>query len=462
MEVFADKLPGAGTPVRPRLARTLGPAAVLFLVLSAATPASSLFAIIPGMMATAGSGVLLAMLAGAIVCIGTAYIYAELSSAWPIAGGEYVMVARTLGPLPGFVILGVNCFNNMLFPPVVALGVSDVLGTVIPGLPKIPIAIAILIASTLVGILNIRVNAVVTGIFLGIEMLALAVLVVLGLKAPTHPLGTLLFHPVTASGPATLAQIGVATTIAIFAFNGYGMAVYFGEDMKEAPSRIARVILLAFAVTFVAEVAPLAAVLMGAKDLPALFAAADPFGSFTQEAGGRTIGDLMAIGIVFAMINAAIVNILACGRFFFSTGRDRCWGKPVDRLIEHIHPRFGSPWAGTLLIGAVGIGCCFLPLSLVLLMSGGGLIVTFAAISLAAIVGRRSGATHHAPYRMPWFPLAPVLTLIALAGVVVVNWQDAEQGRPGLIATAVQMAASALYYWFVLRRREEGWIVTEP
>jgi L-asparagine transporter-like permease len=63
---------------------------------------------------------------------------------------------------------------------------------------------------------------------------------------------------------------------------------------------------------------------------------------------------------------------------------------------------------------------------------------------------------------MPWFPLAPVLTLIALVGVVIVNWQDSAQGRPGLIATAVQMAASALYYWFVLRRRKNGWIVTEP
>jgi amino acid transporter len=446
----------------PRLARTLGPVTVLLLTLSAATPASSLFAIVPGMLQVAGSGALVAMLLGASVCVGTAYIYAELSSAWPIAGGEYVMVARTLGPMAGFVILGVNLFNNMLFPPVVALGIADVLGTVIPAVPRLPVALGVMLLATLVGILNIRVNAWLTGAFLLVELAALAVLAALGFAHPAQSLATLLAHPAIASGAATPAQIGVATTIAIFAFNGYGMAVYFGEDMREAHTKIARVILLAFAVTFVAEVGPLAAVLSGARDLPALYAAADPFGAFTLDRGGKTLAGWMAVGVALAMANAGIVTILACARFLFSTGRDRVWGRPIDRLLGAIDGRFGSPWAGTLLIGVVGMACCFLPLPLLLVLSGGGVIATYAAIALAAIVGRYTGATAQAPYRMPWFPLAPALTLIALAGVIAVNWMDAAQGRPGLIATAVQMLAAALYYAFVLCGGGRSWIVTEP
>lgn len=459
MDALPDKMPLG--PV-PRLARTLGPVAVLLLTLSAATPASSLFAIVPGMLQVAGSGALIAMLLGALVCIGTAFVYAELSSAWPVAGGEYVMVARTLGPLPGFVILGVNVFNNILFPPVVALGIADVLGTMLTGLPRVPVALGVMALSTAVGILNIRVNAWLTGVFLAVEIIALAVLAGLGIAHPVNPIGGLLLHPATATAPATLAQIGVATTIAIFAFNGYGMAVYFGEDMRQAHTKIARVILLAFAVTFVAEVGPLMAVLVGGRDLPALYAAADPFGTFALDRGGTGLAGWMAIGVALAMVNAAIVTILACARFFFATGRDRVWGRPIDRLMGAVHPRFGSPWAGTLLIGAVGIACCFVPLSFLLVLSGGGLIATYAALALAAIVGRHKGATAHAPYRMPWFPLAPVLTLVALAGVVAVDGMDAAQGRLGLIATAAQMLASALYYALVLRKGGRSWIVTEP
>ena len=456
-----DKLLRPTAPVRPALARTLGPAAVLYLTLSAATPASSLFAIVPGMLQIAGTGALLAMLLGGLVCIGTAFVYAELSSAWPVAGGEYVMVAHTLGPLAGFVVLGLNVVNNLLFLPVVSLGVADVLTTLWPAVPRVPVAVVVIVLSTIVGIFNIRLNAIVTGLFLLIEMLVLVVLTVLGLLAPINGLGTLIAHPVTAVGHASLSQIGVATTIAIFAFNGYGMAVYFGEEMHEADSRIARVILLSFFVIFVSEMLPLTAVLVGAVDLPKLLTAADPFGAFAHDRGGATLGRLITLGVALAMVNAAIVTILACARFLFSTARDRCWGRPVDRLIGAIHGRHGSPWVGTLLIGGAGIALCFVPMTLLLILSGGGLTVIYAAISLAAIVGRHRGASGHACYRMPLFPLAPVFTLLALAGVAIVNAADASVGRPALIATGAQMLASAAYYWLVLRRRAGGWKVTE-
>src|SRR5437764_15124418 len=96
------------------LARSLGTFGILFLTLSATTPAFSMFISGPDLL-EAGTGALLAMLIAGVVGVATAYIYAELSSAWPIAGGEYVMVARTLGPLAGFVILGVNAVNCVSF-----------------------------------------------------------------------------------------------------------------------------------------------------------------------------------------------------------------------------------------------------------------------------------------------------------------------------------------------------------
>jgi amino acid transporter len=157
----------------PTLVRSLGVTGVLFLALSVATPASSVFVIVPGMLQVAGTGAVWATLIAGLVCVATAFVYAELSSAWPVAGGEYVAVQQTLGPMAGFVMLGVNVFNNLLFPPVAGLGVSAVLGTLIPGLPQIPIAIAVVAGSTLVAILQIRVNAWLTGLFLLVEVIAI-------------------------------------------------------------------------------------------------------------------------------------------------------------------------------------------------------------------------------------------------------------------------------------------------
>jgi len=449
----------------PPLVRSLGVVGVLFLTLSVATPASSVFVIIPGMLQVAGTGAIWAMILAAVVCVATAFVYAELSSAWPVAGGEYVAVAQTLGPMAGFVMLGVNVFNNLFFPPVAGLGIAAVLSTVWPGLPTVPIAVAVVAASTLVALLQIRINAWVTGIFLLGEVLALVVIVWLGFADIVRPVGDFLLHPVMPDMamlvPASPASIGLATSIAIFAMNGYGAAVYFAEEMHEPSRLIARTIMAALVLTLLFEMVPLVAALMTAPDLHAIVTADDPFGLIARTRGSDWIASAVAIGVVVAIVNAVIACILACARFFYGTARDGSWGRPIDRWMVQIHPRFGSPWVGTLIVGGVGVICCFLPLTLLLVLSGTGLVAIYAGIAIASMIGRRSGATDHARYRMPLYPLAPVITLIALAYVVWTSWLDLAEGRPGLIMTGVQIVGSAAYYWFVLRRRG-GWTATIP
>lgn len=454
-------IPAAPTP----LARSLGVAGVLFLTLSVTSPASSVFVIVPEMMQTAGTGAVWAMAIAGLVCVATAFIYAELSSAWPVAGGEYVAVANTLGPLAGFVMLGINAFNNLLFPPVIGLGVSALLASVVPGLPTVPVAMAVVAGSTLVALLKIRVNAIITGVFLLIEVLALAAVAGLGFAAAVRPAGDFLLHPLMPTGAglvaATPGAIGVATSIAIFALNGYGAAVYFGEEMHQAPRRIASAILWALVLTLLFEMVPLLAVLVAAPDLRDILRHDDPFGAIVAMKAGGTVGALVSIAVVIAIINAVIACVLACARFFYSSARDACWGRPIDHWLLAIHPRLGSPWIATLIVGGVGTACCLLPLGLLVVLSGTGLVAIYAGIALATISGRRQGTTAHAPYRMPLYPLAPLVTLVALGYVVWTSWFDLDEGRPGLIMTLAQILLSAGYYWLVLRRRG-AWTIRLP
>ncbi|WP_019516782.1 APC family permease [Sphingomonas sp. Mn802worker] len=439
------------------LARSLGVAGVLFLTLSVTTPASSVFVIVPGMLQVAGTGAIWATIIAGLVCVATAYIYAELSSAWPVAGGEYVMVAHTLGPMAGFVMLGINVFNNLIFLPVAGLGIREVLVGVIPALPQVPTAIVVVGVCTLIGLLNIRFNALVTGLFLLIEVVALLAVTAFGLiDVQRNPLN-FLTQPVMTAGqglaPASLTAIGVAASIAIFAFNGYGAAVYFGEEMHEAPHRIARSIMLALIFTLVLEGVPLLAALVGAVDLRVMLASPNPFGDLVTAMAGARAGQAMALGVALAIVNAIIAWVLACARFFYGTARDGSWGRPLDRWMSAIHPRWGSPWLGTLLVGAVGMLLCFLPLRLLEVWSGAGLIAIYAGIAIAAMVGRHSGASRHATYHMPLYPLAPIVTLVALALITVATWQDVAEGRPAIIATIIQIIIAAGYYLLILRRR---------
>ena len=455
---------GSGRTLTPRLTRSLGVLGVLFLTLSVTTPASSVFVIVPGMLQVAGTGAVWATLIAAVVCVATGYIYAELSSAWPVAGGEYVMVAHTLGPLAGFVMLGVNVFNNLIFLPVAGLGISEVLSGALPGLPQLPTAMAVVGGCALLALLNIRLNSWVTGVFLLVEVATLVVVSACGLIAAQRSPIAFLTDPVVAGAggltPASFTGIGLAASIAIFAFNGYGAAVYFGEEMHDAPKRIARSVMLALVFTLLLEGLPLLAGLVGAVDLRAFVTSGNPFGALVEQVAGPRVSGAVALGVALAIVNAIIAWVLACARFFYGTARDGSWGRPLDAWMGLIHPRWGSPWAGTLIVGAVGMALCLLPLRLLEVWSGAGLIAIYAGVALAAIVGRRTGATAHAQYRMPLYPLAPLVTFAALALVTWAAWLDPEEGRAAILATLAQIAIAAGYYWLFLRRK--GWTAVVP
>jgi len=382
-----------------------------------------------------------------------------------MTSGEYGIIGRVLGPAWGIVTLGVNMVANILAMSILALGISVYLKPVFPNLDPVATGIITLILATLCGILHIRTNAVVTGLFLGIEMLALGILTWLGLTHMQRGLPEIIIHPLHLGDagllPATPGMIGLATSVAIFAYNGYGQAVYLGEEIHNAPKRIARTIFLAFFITILTETIPVTAVLLGAPDLQSLFGASDMFGNFIAKSGGDTLNLVVSLGIALAVFNALIALVLMIARNVYSTGRDHIWSAPINRALTLVHDRFHSPWVATLVCGGIAMAFCFVDPQILLLVTATGMVAIYALLSLAALVGRRNGTTAHASYKMPLFPLVPLLALIMMAYVLYANYLDDSVGRPSLFVTVAIMIASGLYYAFVLCRRKD-WRLRGP
>jgi len=444
--------------VAPSFSRNMKMIGCLLITLSSVTPASSIFIIVPGVVEQAGSGALISFAAAAFVSLLTAYVYAELASAFPLTGGEYAIVGRTLGPLAGFIVLGLNLVVLLLNITVVALGLGTYINAVLPGTSVILDALGCLVFTTLCAILNVRTNALITGAFLALEMLALVVVTVLGFVFPARSWSSLVTHPVflNAAGhlaPASLGVMGLGTTVAIFAFYGYGNAVYLGEETHDAPRHVARAVLWALVISVVSQVLPLAAALHGAPDLTAMFGSDTMFGDFVRNRGGPGLGAAINIAVALAIVNADIAVVVLVSRMLFSSGRDEVWAAPVNRALTRVHARFGSPWAATLVTGALACLLCAVNLQLLLVMSGTAIVFVYGALCVAVIAGRRSGSTSHAAYRMPFFPWPPLLALLVLAYVVFTALIDPKNGQQSLIYDVVIVAVSAAYYRFVLRRR---------
>ncbi len=452
--------------VPPAFSRNMKMFGALLITLSSVTPASSIFIIVPGVVEQAGTGALVSFAAAAVISLFIAYVYAELASAFPLTGGEYAIVGRTLGPLAGFIILGVNLIVLLLTITVVALGLGSYIGAVLPDTSPIADAVVCVLFTTLCAILNVRTNALITGAFLVLELIALVVVTGLGCLSPARPWLGLLAHPVHldaagALAPTPLGVIGLATSVAIFAFYGYGNAVYLGEETHDAPRHIARAVMWALVISVVSQVLPLAAMLHGGANLASLFGSDTMFGDFVTQRGGHALGIAVNLSVAMAIINADIAVVVLVSRMLFSSGRDCVWGGSIDRFLTRVHPGFGSPWAATLVTGALASLLCFVSLNLLLVLTGTTIVVVYATLCVAAIAGRRTGTTSHAFYRMPFYPWPPVLALLALAYVIYTNVLDPKLGQPSLVATAIVIVVSAAYYQFVLRRRGV-WVLCAP
>ena len=447
------------------LKRSMRVMGVLLLTLSGVTPASSVFIGVPEVISQAGTGALISMLIGALLAVPIACVYAELSSAFPIAGGEYALVGRTLGPAPGFAILGLTVAVNMLSPAVLALGVAANLRPLFPGLDPTWTAEAIMGATTLLGVLHIRTNAWVTGVFLFLELAALAALTILGLLHASHPLGGFLAHPVTLAGgafhPTSAAAIGLSVSVAIFVYNGFGSAVYFAEEMHEAPKLVARTILWAAVISVLTVLVPVVAVMAGSPDLKALLGSESPFYAFLDSVGAGWLKPAMGLAVALAILNAVLACMLQNSRFFYSSGRDQAWHPVINSAFQATHPKTNSPWIATLAAGGSAMLMGFVGLDRLLVLTGAGLAFTYAALCVAAIAGRRRGTTATAAWRMP---LGVVVAGVGLLGSAYALWAeglDPDVGRMSLIATAAFLAVSMIYYAAVVRRRGV-WTIRDP
>jgi amino acid transporter len=243
------------------LARSLGVSGNVMLTLSSISPAASVFILGGAALTAYGTGVFWGFLIGGVISLLIALCYAELGSRHPVAGGDYAMVSRTLGPASGVAVFFLGLVGLPLAQAIFALGVADYLGVAISGVDPLVTALVVTLIATVVACLNIRTNAWVTGSFLFVEMASLVLLTALGLVHIERPITDLL-NPQALDSSGALAPIGIAglvlvVTQGVLSQFGYGGAVYFAEETKNPRRNVARAVLYSALITVVVELVPL-------------------------------------------------------------------------------------------------------------------------------------------------------------------------------------------------------------
>jgi amino acid transporter len=244
----------------------------------------------------------------------------------------------------------------------------------------------------------------------------------------------------------------------MLAYAGYGGAVVFSEETRGSRRGIAHAVLAVLGVAAVAELLALAAALLGAPSLAELATAPAPMSYLVRSLGGDTLVTMITLALVATIFNAVLAGLLEFARVLYSSGRDRAWPAPVSRALGRVHPRTRTPLVATLSLGVAALTLTAVSdYAAAVTFTSLIVVITFALIALSALVSRLRLPDLARPYRMPLWPLPPV---VALAGAAVTA--SLQTGRDLAVVAGI-LAAGALYDLAYLRpRRDTHWILLDP
>ncbi|MEV8086393.1 APC family permease [Streptomyces nigra] len=440
-----------------QLKRSIGVVGGTLLTLSCVTPASTLFVVVPDLFGSLGTATALTIAVGSLLCVAVAFCYSELGTLVPSAGGEYAMVSTLAGRLAGWLVFVLSLLVVMVVPPVIAMGTADYLAPIVHLDPALTGA-GVMLLATLAGLLDLRANAWITGIFLVLEVIAAAVVAVLGFAHAERGPASLVSLEVAGAGGRTdtvtalLVVSGLA--IALFITQGFSTAVYLSEELENPRRNVARTVLATLALSTVIILVPVVALTLGASDVAEL--TGGDLSAMVTAWSNSAVGTFVSLCVALAIVNAGIVMVIQNSRVLFASARDKAWPRPVNDVLSRLG-RFGSPWVATLAVGVPGAALCFVDLDTLYGVTGVSVTGMYLLVAVAALLARRGPHRHTAAWRMPLWPAVPVLLIVVLG--YILTRQEPEH----LLWTGGITAVATLYWALYLRpRRATRWLVTLP
>jgi len=436
------------------LERTLGLRDLILLIIG--TVIGSGIFIVPGAVLRQTNGsitlALLVWLAGGILSLLGALTYGELSAINPKAGGLYVFIRDGFGSLPAF-LYGWTLFFVISSGSVATLAVafSSYLSALVPLSPLAVrlSAIAMIIVVTAINCIGTRESANLQDWTTTIKVAAILIMSA-GLLAFGHGLTAATPAAATsASVKSLLSGVGLAMIGVLWAYEGWQYVTFSAGETIDARRNFPRALLIGSGalvlIYLLANLSYLAA--LG----PAGAARTDSIAATAVTAVmGNSAAKFVSLAILISIFSATNGLVLTSPRVYFAMARDELFFHQLAR----IHPRFrtpafavvaGSAWA--ILLAATGT---FEQLLTYVVFTGW----LFYALGAASIfVYRRKAPIDKSQYRVPGYPLTPILFIVA-AGALVLNTIVSQIGRAAIGFGIVILGVPAYYLWRRGQNRE--------
>jgi len=420
-----------------------------------------------------GPASILAFALNGAVTLLTAFAYAELAAAIPEAGGGYAFVRRAFPGAIGFTAGWMLWFAYTVACSLYALGFAGYFWEFFlkytPGVPEVVFGVigehgAGLIVTFVIGAMFVRLNArgaEVTGMAENVltvaKLIILAVFIGYGLRAlGLAPEGqtAAAFNPFFPKGAGGVI---VAMGLTFIAFEGYDLIATVAEEIQEPEKNIPRATFISLGITVVMYLLILF-VSLAAVQPPG----GEPSWQFLGEYGETAIvraaeGFMPAFGVavivfggLLSTMSALNATILASSRVAFSMARDRWLPAPVAT----IHPERRTPHVAIAVTGVVLLAMALtLPIEAVGSAASLIFLLTFAMVNLSVIVLRRKAPDIPRRYRVPLYPVVPLLGVVL--NVFLALYQFTFQPLAWYVTIGWILVGLLLYYAYFEKQAAE-------
>jgi APA family basic amino acid/polyamine antiporter len=221
-------------------------------------------------------------------------------------------------------------------------------------------------------------------------------------------------NPITGGfAPNGFAGISAAAAIIFFSYIGFDAVSTAAEEAVNPAKDMPFGIIMSLVVTTILYIA-ISVVMTGLAPWQQL-GTAEPMITALQLAEGPpailTVSRLIiAIGAVIAMGSVLLVFQLGQPRIFMSMSRDGL----LPPVFCRVHPKFKTPYVGTILTGLfVATFAAFANIAEVVDLTNIGTLFAFILVSIGVIVLRRTDPDRPRPFRVPWVPITPMISVVA-------------------------------------------------
>jgi APA family basic amino acid/polyamine antiporter len=354
------------------------------------------------------STALLAWVVGAGISLVGALCYAELTTTYPSAGGDYHFLRRAFGARVSFLFawarLSIIQTGSIA---VLAFIIGDYAAATVPIGPVGPTlyAATTVIGVTAVNALGARQGKLAQNILTAAEVVGLCVVIAAGFLAPAAASGG-----AVTTDPSAAAGFGLVMVFVLLTYGGWNEAAYISAEVRGSRRSMAGVLVLSIVVIGALYVLVNAAYLRG-LGLAGMAQSKAVAADLVERALGSTGGRLVSVLIVVAALTSVNAAVFTGARAAYALGRDH----RSFALLGRWHGRAHTPVHALVVQGAVAL---ILVVAAGLTRRGFETLVEYTApvfwlffllSGVSLFVLRRRDPASARPFRVPLYPLTPLV-----------------------------------------------------